>query len=117
VMSLGRAFLQAGAPGVVGSLWPLRDDDAAALFDGFYQRLAAGVPVGEALSGAGRALVSQGAPAAAWAGLVVLGDAQRTLAVPQREPAALALAVAVLAALLAALALSLALWRWRQARG
>lgn len=74
VMSLGRAFFQAGAHGVVASLWPLRDDESAALFDRFYRRLAEGATVGEALQGARREAIAAGEPAAAWAGLVVLGD-------------------------------------------
>lgn len=74
VMSLGRAFFQAGAHGVVASLWPLRDDESAALFGRFYRRLAEGVTVGEALRDARREAIAAGEPAAAWAGLVVLGD-------------------------------------------
>jgi CHAT domain-containing protein/tetratricopeptide (TPR) repeat protein len=74
VMSLGRAFFQAGAHGVVASLWPLRDDESAALFGRFYRHLAEGATVGEALHGARREAIAAGEPAAAWAGLVVLGD-------------------------------------------
>ena len=74
VMSLGRAFFQAGAHGVVASLWPLRDDESAALFGRFYRRLAEGATVGEALQGARQEAIAAGEPAAAWAGLVVLGD-------------------------------------------
>jgi hypothetical protein len=73
-MSLGRAFFQAGAHGVVASLWPLRDDESAALFGRFYRRLAEGATVGQALHGARREAIAAGEPAAAWAGLVVLGD-------------------------------------------
>ena len=39
VMSLARAFFQAGAHTVVASLWPLRDDEAAIFFDRFYDHL------------------------------------------------------------------------------
>jgi CHAT domain-containing protein len=74
VMSLGRAFFQAGAHGVVASLWPLRDDESAALFGRFYRHLAEGATVGQALHGARREAIAAGEPAAAWAGLVVLGD-------------------------------------------
>jgi CHAT domain-containing protein len=77
VLSLARAFFQAGAPAVVGSLWPLRDDEAAALFSGFYAELARGQSLGAALRGAQRKAVSEGWPAAAWAGLVVMGDPSR----------------------------------------
>jgi CHAT domain-containing protein len=75
VMSLARAFFRAGAHGVVGSLWPLRDDDAAAVLDLFYRRVAEGESLAAALQGAQRAAIARGAPAAAWAGVVVAGDA------------------------------------------
>ncbi len=74
VMSLARAFFQAGAHGVVASLWPLRDDESAALFERFYRHLAAGETVAGALHEARREAIAAGEPAAAWAGLVVLGD-------------------------------------------
>lgn len=74
VMSLARAFFQAGARAVVGSLWPLRDDEAEQLVRDFYRGLAQGRSVSAALAAARRDLIRKGAPAAAWAGLVVLGD-------------------------------------------
>src|SRR5262245_33280483 len=74
VMSLARAFFQAGAHTVVASLWRLRDDEAADLFDRFYRHLGRGASVAAALRSAQRELIAQGAPTAAWAGLVVLGD-------------------------------------------
>lgn len=74
VMSLARAFFQAGAHTVVASLWRLRDDEAADLFDRFYRHLGKGQSVAAALQAAQRELIAEGAPAAAWAGLVVLGD-------------------------------------------
>jgi tetratricopeptide (TPR) repeat protein len=77
VLSLARAFFQAGAPAVVGSLWPLRDDEAAVLFGAFYEHLARGSSVGAALRGAQRDAIAAGRPAAAWAGLVVMGDGSR----------------------------------------
>lgn len=76
-MSLARAFFQAGSPAVVASLWPLRDDDAAALFDRFYRRLGEGRSVAAALRAAQLDRLSEGAPAESWAGLVVLGDGAR----------------------------------------
>jgi CHAT domain-containing protein/tetratricopeptide (TPR) repeat protein len=74
VMSLARAFFRAGAHTVVASLWRLRDDEAADLFDRFYRHLGRGRSVAAALQAAQRELIAEGAPAAAWAGLVVLGD-------------------------------------------
>ncbi len=74
VMSLARAFFQAGAHTVVASLWRLRDDEAADLFDRLYRHLGRGTSVAAALHAAQRDLIAEGAPAAAWAGVVVLGD-------------------------------------------
>jgi CHAT domain-containing protein/tetratricopeptide (TPR) repeat protein len=74
VMSLARAFFQAGARTVVASLWRLRDDEAADFFDRFYRHLGQGASVAAALQGAQVELIKEGAPAAAWAGIVALGD-------------------------------------------
>lgn len=74
VMGLARAFFQAGARTVVGSLWPLRDDEAERIFRDFYRHLGEGRSVGAALAEARRDAIRAGNPAAAWAGLVVLGD-------------------------------------------
>lgn len=74
VMGLAHAMFGAGAHTVVASLWPLRDDDALALFERFYPSLEAGDDVATALRKAQRDRAAAGAPAAAWAGVVVLGD-------------------------------------------
>ena len=72
-MSLARSFFQARASAVVGSLWPLRDRDSGALMDAFYRRLSRGDTVPSALAEAKRDRIRAGAPAAAWAGVVLLG--------------------------------------------
>ena len=74
VLGLARAFFQAGAYSVVASLWPLRDDDAASLFDAFYRHLGRGASVSAALRNAQAEAYREGRPAAAWAGIVALGD-------------------------------------------
>lgn len=74
VLGLARAFFQAGARAVVGSLWPLRDDEAERLVRSLYGHLAEGHSVAAALAAARRDRIRAGDPAAAWAGLVVLGD-------------------------------------------
>jgi CHAT domain-containing protein len=50
--SLSRAFLIAGARGVVGTLWEVDDDVSAALFRRFHAHLRAGMPPAEALRAA-----------------------------------------------------------------
>jgi CHAT domain-containing protein/tetratricopeptide (TPR) repeat protein len=109
VMSLGRAFFQAGARTVVASLWPVRDDEAAALFEAFYRHLAEGETVAAALQAAQADQIAAGAPASAWAAFAVLGDgdlAPVTPATAQDPEVRLALlaAGAVVASLLLALA-------------
>jgi CHAT domain-containing protein len=74
VLSLARAFFEAGAHAVVGSRWPLRDADAAVLFDTFYRQLAGGRSLAEALKLTQDEARAAGRPAAVWAGLVLLGN-------------------------------------------
>ncbi|MEM8931974.1 MAG: CHAT domain-containing tetratricopeptide repeat protein [Acidobacteriota bacterium] len=49
ILSLPRAFLQAGAPAVVSTLWRVDDESTAFLMRAFYQQLRAGATYGEAL--------------------------------------------------------------------
>lgn len=74
VLSLARAFFQAGAHAVIGTRWPLRDADAAVLFDTFYRRLGEGASLSAALKASRDEARAAGRPASAWAGLVLLGD-------------------------------------------
>jgi CHAT domain-containing protein len=74
VLGLARAFHQAGAHAVLGSLWPIRDDEAAALMEAFASRLSEGRSVSAAMAAARRSQIADGVPAETWAGLVVLGD-------------------------------------------
>ncbi len=86
-MSLARAFFQAGAPTVIGSRWPLADDEAERLSASFYRALSAGETAGSALRQARREAAEAGLPPAAWAGLVLMGDPSFTLpAALQRPP-------------------------------
>jgi tetratricopeptide (TPR) repeat protein len=74
VLGLARAFFEAGARTVVGSLWPLRDDEAALVFERFYRHLAAGESVAAALRRARQDAISEDLPASAWVPLVLMGD-------------------------------------------
>lgn len=73
-MSLARAFQRAGARAVVASRWPVRDDEAAALIEHLYTRLAGGERLGEALRTTRDEAWRGGRPAAAWAAFVLLGE-------------------------------------------
>ncbi len=74
VVGLSRAFFQAGAHTVIGSLWPLRDDEAARFFERFYRYLGRGESVAAAMRHTQSEAMADGLPAAAWSGLVVLGE-------------------------------------------
>jgi hypothetical protein len=74
VMSLARAFFEAGARTVIGTRWAVRDDEAAWLFEAFYRHLAEGVSVSEALARTKREAIQAGLRPAVWAGVVLLGD-------------------------------------------
>lgn len=104
VMGLARAFFQAGAHTVVATLWPLRDDHGAELFDRFYDHLSDGMSVAAALHAAQQDRMADGAPPAAWAGVIVLGDGGRVPVPGGRQGLpgfAVALASCALIALLA----------------
>lgn len=74
VFGIARAFLQAGARAVVASVWPVEDREAERVFTRFSDALGDGVTVDEALHIAQEDARAAGLPAAAWAGLVVVGD-------------------------------------------
>jgi len=119
VLSLGRYFFQAGARGVVASLWDLPDEAAAELFDRFYHHLATGEPLAGALAAAQRELLAAGGPARVWGGVVVFGDGMlrpfpegRT---PTRPPAR-RLAVLLVATLASGAVLLALLWALRRRR-
>lgn len=76
ILGLAHAFFQAGARAVVASLWMLRDEEAAVLVTRLAGEVARGRSLSAALAAAQRSLIDEGAPAASWAGLVVLGDGE-----------------------------------------
>jgi CHAT domain-containing protein/tetratricopeptide (TPR) repeat protein len=107
VLGLARAFFEAGAHVVVGGLWPLRDDETAALLERVYAHLRRGRGVAQALRAAQDEARRAGAPAAAWAGVVALGDASAVTFAPSSTPfAPLAWSAAAAALVGAALALA-----------
>jgi CHAT domain-containing protein/tetratricopeptide (TPR) repeat protein len=115
-LSLARAFLQAGARAVVGNLWEVRDDEAEELMVAFYRHLGQGRSVGAALASARRERARAGAPTAAWAGTVVLGDGDAVLPAPVRGSGGAEPLVGLAAALLATAFLALLYRSARAAR-
>ena len=78
VLSLARAFFQAGARAVVGTRWRIRDEDGAELFDAFYEQLAAGASLSAALARTKQDAIARGRPADVWGSLILLGDGAAT---------------------------------------
>lgn len=121
ILSLTRYFLQAGARGVVASLWELPDEPAAELFSRLYRHLATGESLSGALAGAQRELLAEGGPARVWGGVVVFGDATlrpfpegRISEGPARRIARSILVLGLPVALV--LGALVALWVWRARR-
>jgi CHAT domain-containing protein len=59
IVGLPRAFLYAGAPAVLTTLWAVDDEATAAFMQAFYRRLRRGMVAAEALAGAQRDLLRQ----------------------------------------------------------
>jgi CHAT domain-containing protein len=82
IMNLARAFLIAGAKSVVASLWQVDDRSTATLMGFFYEHLAAGLEVREALRQAQLDFIKQFGDRAQpyfWAGFEVIGDGTRRI--------------------------------------
>ncbi|HET7200748.1 MAG TPA: CHAT domain-containing protein [Burkholderiales bacterium] len=117
VMSLARAFFQARARTVVGSLWSVRDNEAQEFSERLYHYLEVGLSVSAALRAAQRDRIAAHMPAAAWAGVVVLGDGDLVPLPGGRKPRTLMPGAATVAAALAGIAAALLFgWRWLRAR-
>jgi CHAT domain-containing protein len=109
VLSLARAFFAAGAHAVIGSRWPIRDEDAAFFFEAFYRSLGAGASLAEALMQAKVESIAAGRPPDAWAGVTLLGDGSvrpfprgrsNTSMAPVWQPAAIVASMVLASALL-----------------
>ncbi|MCP4290489.1 MAG: CHAT domain-containing protein [bacterium] len=76
VLGLGSAFLGAGVPTVVASLWPVDDQATAQLMEIFYKGLSKRKTVAQSLQTARLHLARNSDTAAPffWAGFVVIGD-------------------------------------------
>jgi CHAT domain-containing protein len=79
IMSLSRAFVYAGCPSTVMSLWQAPDAETGSLMDGFYSALSEGHSKHNSLQRAkhsylDNAYTSQQAHPFYWAGFIVSGD-------------------------------------------
>jgi len=95
VLGLARAFFQAGARAVVGSLWQLRDDEAEEFMDRFSAGIEAGDSLSQSMTGARHYMNERGFPAASWAGMVLIGDGD-LVPIPGGRPAGLSTTVLVI---------------------
>jgi CHAT domain-containing protein len=73
LMSLTRAFMYAGTPSVVVSLWNVNDESAADLMIRFYRNLKTGMNKGEALRQAQLETIQDNGFPFFWAPFVLIG--------------------------------------------
>jgi CHAT domain-containing protein len=78
VMGLTRAFLYAGSPGVISTLWNIDDEASAALMEDLYRHLLSGASVADALREAQLGLLREGdyKDPYFWAAFSLTGDPQ-----------------------------------------
>lgn len=74
VQGLTAPLLQAGARSIVATRWRIGDQAALDMIQPFYDALAAGLPVADAVRAAKLAALRRGVPAREWASLIVVGD-------------------------------------------
>jgi len=75
LVGLERAFIRAGSPSLLTTLWPVDDAATAALMERFYTHLRAGVPKAGALRLAQVEMRVEHPEPYYWAGFVLVGDA------------------------------------------
>ncbi len=84
IQGLTAPLIQAGARSVVASQWRIGDRSTIAIVQDFYQALAHGLAVGDALRAAKLDARRRGAPAKEWAAFTIVGDP--LAGVPLRAP-------------------------------
>ncbi len=88
VIGLGSAFMHAGVPAVIGSLWKIDDRTTVDLMKSFYDGLADGLTVAGALRRAQLEMRARSETAHPfyWAGFVVVGDGRQTVPLVRKSP-------------------------------
>jgi CHAT domain-containing protein/tetratricopeptide (TPR) repeat protein len=84
VQGLTAPLIQAGARSVVASQWRIADNSTVTFIQAFYEALARGLPVGDALRAAKLDALRRGAPPREWAAFTIVGDP--LVRVPLRVP-------------------------------
>ena len=82
ILSFARAFLQAGCPSIITSLWKVNDRQTPALMEQLYLNLKDGLPKNEALSLAQRQYLNQAETLADthpyyWANFILIGNTDK----------------------------------------
>ena len=85
LFGIARGFLYAGAPSLVGSLWPVQDEQTAQLMVAFYSALRRGLGAAAALREAQLAVYAEHPNPYHWAAFTVIGDPERTVTSAARE--------------------------------
>jgi len=73
-LSISRAFLAAGVPSVIATLWSIDDSASASFFPLVHKYLARGLPADRALREAQRDAIRNGVPASLWAAVQCIGS-------------------------------------------
>lgn len=80
ILSLARSFMYAGVPSLVVSLWQVNDGSTAIIMEGFYKRIAQGIPKDKALQAAKLDYLENATGAsvhpAFWSPFIQLGDSK-----------------------------------------
>ena len=84
VQGLTSPLLQAGARSVVATMWRIPDQGVVNLVESFYDGLARGLPVADALRAAKLSALQRGESPRVWAAFLAIGDP--TVRVPLRVP-------------------------------
>ena len=79
LFGIARGFLYAGAPSLIGSLWPVQDEQTAQLMVAFYGALRRGLGTAAALREAQLSLRAEHPNPYHWAAFSVIGDPERTV--------------------------------------
>ena len=79
LFGIARGFLYAGAPSLIGSLWPVQDEQTAQLMVAFYSALRQGLGTAAALRAAQLTLRTEHPNPYHWAAFTVIGDPQRVI--------------------------------------
>ncbi|MCL5995326.1 MAG: CHAT domain-containing protein, partial [Chloroflexi bacterium] len=111
IIALNRAFMYAGTPTVVASLWSVNDEATSQLMRSFYQHLKEGMGKAEALRAAQAELRTRYPHPFYWAAFVLTGDPGAPLSTAPAVPAWAIVAVAII--LLISAALLFIRWRSR----